>query len=479
MTTRFSADDLALFAAATHDRNPLHLSPGYARKTPFGQQVVYGILGVLACWPALRIPRGQGLAMLAIELSRPIFLDVEYHIVAGGNSVQLLDGSTQILKLQVEFSSREEVSPELSNPALPPRTDADSPDDSVLTPGFFKQGEYRPDPESTSALLRRFGIQDQTLSLIALLWSSYFTGMEIPGERALYFKLSLRFRDPISARGVFAWEARLLSKNPLNQLRSEVRISIDGQPAANGHIEAFVRPKPVLPADILLRSHNLAGKTALVIGASRGLGAAITRALALQGADVLANFQHSRPEAEQLAQSLADAPGKVFLHQGDAASLDWTRSLVTPHGKLDFLVLNACPSVSRMWVEPAGVERINTYVAHGFALVSTPLAVFAGSVQSWTVLISSIYVETAPKEFPQYVALKGAVEGLFRTAARQYRQSGYLLIRPPKLLTDMTNTPYGTRDAIAPEKIALELVDRLRDEPKKPGQIEMLNGGGV
>jgi NAD(P)-dependent dehydrogenase (short-subunit alcohol dehydrogenase family) len=476
MTIRFSADDLALFAAATHDRNPLHLSAGYARKTPFGQQVVYGILGVLASWSALRVPRGHRLAALVIELSRPMFLDVDYQVVASEKSVQVLDGSTQILKVQAEFSTGEDMPPELVAPAAPPRTDADSPDDSALTPGFSKQGEYRPDPQATSALLHRFQIEAPTLPVITLLWSSYFTGMEIPGERALYFKLSLRFADPV-ARGVFAWEARLLSKNPLNQLRSEIRISLGGEPAATGHIEAFVRPKPVPPAEILSRSSNLAGKTALVIGASRGLGAAITRALALQGAHVLANFQYSLTEAEQLVESLADAPGKVSLQQGDAASLDWNRALLARYGQLDFLILNACPSVLRMSVEAAGVERINAYVARGFALVSTPLAAFAAGVQAWTVLISSIYVETAPKEFPQYVALKSAAEGLFRTAAQQHRQSGYLIVRPPKLLTDMTNTPYGTRDAITPETIATRLVGRLCDTPRKPGQIEMLDRG--
>ena len=44
----FDQADIALFSAASHDRNPLHLSEEYARTTPYGQPVVFGILGVLA-----------------------------------------------------------------------------------------------------------------------------------------------------------------------------------------------------------------------------------------------------------------------------------------------------------------------------------------------------------------------------------------------------------------------------------------------
>ena len=40
-------NDLEDFTEFSHDRNPLHIDPDYARKTPFGDCVVYGILGIL------------------------------------------------------------------------------------------------------------------------------------------------------------------------------------------------------------------------------------------------------------------------------------------------------------------------------------------------------------------------------------------------------------------------------------------------
>jgi hypothetical protein len=59
------------------------------------------------------------------------------------------------------------------------------------------------------------------------------------------------------------------------------------------------------------------------------------------------------------------------------------------------------------------------------------------------------------------VAAKAAAEGLLRVVARQHRHAAYLIVRPPKLRTDMTNTSQGSSDALAPEVVASQLADRL------------------
>ncbi len=45
----FSKEESDLFRSASHDRNPLHCSDDYARKTAFAEPVVFGALGTLAC----------------------------------------------------------------------------------------------------------------------------------------------------------------------------------------------------------------------------------------------------------------------------------------------------------------------------------------------------------------------------------------------------------------------------------------------
>lgn len=88
-----------------------------------------------------------------------------------------------------------------------------------------------------------------------------------------------------------------------------------------------------------------AGKTAFVTGGSRGIGAAIVRRLARQGAHVVFTYQSSSNEAEALAASVRDAGGQAQAVKADAADAQALTAAVTEAakltGKLDILVNNA------------------------------------------------------------------------------------------------------------------------------------------
>src|SRR5437763_16398789 len=102
-TIRFSDRDLELFRDASGDRNPLHLSADYASRTPYGQRVVSGALGAIACLAKLALAGKAPMQTLTAEFLRPMFLSVDYviKITEKGNTpaARLFDGTVPLLSL--------------------------------------------------------------------------------------------------------------------------------------------------------------------------------------------------------------------------------------------------------------------------------------------------------------------------------------------------------------------------------------------
>jgi NAD(P)-dependent dehydrogenase (short-subunit alcohol dehydrogenase family) len=223
------------------------------------------------------------------------------------------------------------------------------------------------------------------------------------------------------------------------------------------------RVKKLVPA-----SATLKGKVALVVGGSRGLGASIVQLLSLQGCKVLVAYHKSKTAAAALKTSLKDAPGEVSLLEGDASDITWCKEIreriVRDEGKLDFLICSAGPALLPLSLGPHAIDRVNNHVRHSFALVSVPMAVFLdrlAETAGWNVVISSTAVRNTVAEWPHYVSAKHAIEGLVKVAAQQYKPVNFLVVRPPRLLTDLTNTPLGREGAIPSEKVAAKIVKRL------------------
>ena len=97
--------------------------------------------------------------------------------------------------------------------------------------------------------------------------------------------------------------------------------------------------------DIKMESKKLAGKVAVVTGASKGIGAGIARELAAQGAAVVVNYASSKEGADQVVNEITARGGKAIAVQGDVAKTDDIERLFAEankaFGRLDILVNNA------------------------------------------------------------------------------------------------------------------------------------------
>src|SRR5436853_2477948 len=94
-----------------------------------------------------------------------------------------------------------------------------------------------------------------------------------------------------------------------------------------------------------MSNKRLAGKVAVVTGASKGIGAGIAKQLAAEGASVVVNYATSKEGADRVANEITKHGGKAITVKADVAKADEVDRLFTEtkkaFGRLDILVNNA------------------------------------------------------------------------------------------------------------------------------------------
>ena len=483
---RFEEKHLQLFAAASLDFHPLHLSGKYAHTTPFGQRVVYGMLGFSACLAQIAPFPGKVVSSVRVEFDSALFLEVDYSPVVQRQTereiaLALMDGSVTCMSLRLRFSDGTPQFAELNEEGTAPRQASRSTQLSELRPGLSFGGRYAPPRQAYLDLLGALGIDRQVWGdacLLLAMCSSYLVGMELPGENAIFTAMTAELEGNPDLPSDF--EVTVDSYDERYQL-VETRFAISGRSGtyAHGEISAVARSPRNQNTYALRRegSSQFAGKTSLVIGASRGLGAALALELVAEGCNVVGAYAQSCDDMQELQAAGRDLPGQLIAEQGDASSLEWCVGLkgriLERFGGLDMLICNAAPAVRPLRIEEATHDRMQAFLQRGFALVSAPLSSFLpllSVAQGRVLLISSIFVEEPPKNWPHYVALKAASEGLLRTAAAAHPKVTFCIARPGKLRTDMSNTPLGWFEAEEPVAAAHQILRQVASTVT-PGEV--------
>jgi NAD(P)-dependent dehydrogenase (short-subunit alcohol dehydrogenase family) len=475
---RFTDEDLERFSAASLDFNPLHWSEDYARKTPFGRRVVHGMLGALACLRGLTVPLGATPSRITIDFKSPLLLDVDYELrVLSESSVGvkavLTDGSATVTRIGMEFRDAGPHFADLPEAGTAPCLRPRRIQIHDLIPGLSFRACYAPPRPKYQELLDRLGIERQRWGdgvLVTILSCSYLTGMELPGETALLWSLNAEVLPP-RPEMPSAFEIAVTHCNRrFAMIRSQFSLGSGPRAFARGEIVATARPSAPRPAVNVAepRSLQFTGKRAIVVGASRGLGAALALELVAEGCTVVGVYSRSRDEAVELLSVGRELPGRLILEQGDAGDLGWCRALKErvrdEVGPIDLLICNAAPAIQPLRVEEACYGRIRAYLDEGIALVGAPLSSFLDLVSvrhGCAILISSRAVETPPPQWPHYVALKAAAEGLVRAAAAHYSSVTFLIARPGRIRTDFSGTPLGLVEAEDASTVARRILRSL------------------
>jgi 3-oxoacyl-[acyl-carrier protein] reductase len=170
---------------------------------------------------------------------------------------------------------------------------------------------------------------------------------------------------------------------------------------------------------------RLAGKVAVVTGASKGIGAGIARALAAEGARVVVNYATGRADAERVVADIVAREGRAIAVPGDVSKAEDVARLFAEtrraFGRVDVLVNNAgiyrfAPLEEVTEAEfqrQFGVNVLGTLLVAREAVRHLPPE--GGSI----INVSSVASEAAPPGTVVYSATKGAVDTITRVLAKE------------------------------------------------------------
>jgi 3-oxoacyl-[acyl-carrier protein] reductase len=246
---------------------------------------------------------------------------------------------------------------------------------------------------------------------------------------------------------------------------------------------------------------DLTGKTALITGASRGLGRAIALAFAGQGADVAINYRGNAAAADEVAAQIAGIGRRALTIQGDtSAGREACEAIVKEAldalGSVDILVNNAGITRDNLLMRMDGEEWdavISTNLSGPFWMTRAVARPMLKARRGRIINMSSAAGRMGNAGQANYAAAKAGLIGLTKTTARELASRGITCnaIAPGLIETDLTaDLPEAATEALktltplgyigSVEDVAAAAVYFASDEARYvTGQVLGVDGGIV
>ncbi len=193
---------------------------------------------------------------------------------------------------------------------------------------------------------------------------------------------------------------------------------------------------------------RLTGKVAVVTGASKGIGAAIAKSLAAEGAAVVVNYASSKAGADAVVKAITSAGGKAVAVGGDVSKAADAQGLIDTaiknFGRLDVLVNNSgvYEFAPLEEISEAQYTRLFGVNVLGLLLTTQAASKYLGEGSS-VINIGSVVTSKTPPNSAVYTGTKGAVDAITGVLAKEL---GPRKIRVNSINPGMTETE-GTHTA--------------------------------
>jgi 3-oxoacyl-[acyl-carrier protein] reductase len=201
---------------------------------------------------------------------------------------------------------------------------------------------------------------------------------------------------------------------------------------------------------------KLEGRIALVTGGSRGIGAAICRSLASEGAAVAVNYRSGQAQAQEVVDEIRAAGGRAAAVQGDVADFDTAGAVVQQTvdalGGLHILVNNAgiARDILIFNMDPKDwLDVMQVNFGGTFNCTKAALGHFMGQREGVIVNISSVMGQRGWIGESNYSASKGAINSFTRCAAVEFARFGIRVnavlpgFAPTELVAGLTDKDGG------------------------------------
>lgn len=193
----------------------------------------------------------------------------------------------------------------------------------------------------------------------------------------------------------------------------------------------------------------LKGKVALITGAGKGIGAAIAKEMAAQGATVIINYSHSEAAAENVKKEIEEAGGRVEICGCDVSDYESVKKMVSDviaqHKRIDILVNNAGIVKDTLLMRMAETDFdqvVDINLKGTFNCIQNVTRQMMKQRYGRIINLSSVVGIFGNAGQVNYAASKAGIIGMTKSAARELGSRGITVnaIAPGFIQTDMTDS---------------------------------------